>query len=126
MTPLQQDPSAQAPWTRMMFGRPFTCRSLPSSSCGTTSVAGRRAVAHRTTLRFESCSKGVGYARREERMPTVPAREFHGRDAELALVRGELDRLSDGAEAVGVIEGAAGMAKSRLHAELASIARSLR
>ena len=23
MTPLQQDPSAQAPWTRTMFGRPF-------------------------------------------------------------------------------------------------------
>ncbi|MFL5963772.1 MAG: AAA family ATPase [Gaiellaceae bacterium] len=58
-------------------------------------------------------------------MPTVPAREFHGRDAELALVRGELDRLSDGAEAVVVIEGAAGMGKSRLLAEVAAIARSL-
>jgi hypothetical protein len=23
MTPLQEDPSAHAPWTRMMFGRPF-------------------------------------------------------------------------------------------------------
>jgi DNA-binding CsgD family transcriptional regulator len=52
-------------------------------------------------------------------------REFHGRDAELALVRGELDRLSDGAEAVVVVEGAAGMGKSRLLAEVAAIARSL-
>jgi DNA-binding CsgD family transcriptional regulator len=58
-------------------------------------------------------------------MPTVPVREFHGRDAELALVRGELDRLSDGAEAVVVVEGAAGMGKSRLLAEVAAIARSL-
>src|SRR6478736_5686434 len=58
-------------------------------------------------------------------MPTVPAREFHGRDAELALVRGELDRLADGAEAVVVVEGAAGMGKSRLLAEVAAIARSL-
>src|ERR1700704_601295 len=58
-------------------------------------------------------------------MPTVPVREFHGRDAELALIRGELDRLSDGAEAVVVVEGAAGMGKSRLLAEAAAIARSL-
>src|SRR5882762_8717219 len=58
-------------------------------------------------------------------MPTVPARELHGRDAELALVRGELERLSDGAEAVVVVEGAAGMGKSRLLAEAAAIARSL-
>jgi DNA-binding CsgD family transcriptional regulator len=52
-------------------------------------------------------------------------REFHGRDPELALVRGELDRLSNGAEAVVVVEGAAGMGKSRLLAEVAAIARSL-
>src|SRR5882724_8982513 len=58
-------------------------------------------------------------------MATVPAREFHGRDAELALIRGELDRLSGGAEAVVVVEGAAGMGKSRLLAEVAAIARSL-
>src|SRR6478735_12241929 len=58
-------------------------------------------------------------------MPTVPVREFHGRDAELAVVQGELERLSDGAEAVVVVEGAAGMGKSRLLAEVAAIARSL-
>src|SRR5437899_5061399 len=58
-------------------------------------------------------------------MQTVPVREFHGRDAELALVRGELDRLSEGAETVVVFEGAAGMGKSRLLAEVAAIARSL-
>src|SRR2546423_7367798 len=58
-------------------------------------------------------------------MQTVPVREFHGRDAELALVRRELERLADGAEAVVVVEGAAGMGKSRLLAEVAAIARSL-
>jgi DNA-binding CsgD family transcriptional regulator len=58
-------------------------------------------------------------------MPTVPALGFHGRDAELALVRRELERLSDGAEVVVVVEGAAGMGKSRLLAEAAEIARSL-
>src|SRR3989475_11130604 len=125
MTPLQQDPSAQAPWTRTIFGRPFICRTLPSLSCETTSVRRRGVAAHRTILRFESCSRSLGYARPEERMPTVPTREFHGRDAELALVRGELERLSEGAEAVVVVEGAAGMGKSRLLAEVAAIARSL-
>ena len=34
MTPLQQDPSAQAPWTRTMFGRPFICHHSLRSSCG--------------------------------------------------------------------------------------------
>jgi len=58
-------------------------------------------------------------------MSTVPAWEFHGRDAELALVRGELERVADGAEAVVVVEGAAGVGKSRLLAEVAAIARSL-
>src|SRR5256712_2939675 len=58
-------------------------------------------------------------------MPTVPAPEFHGRDAELALVRGEFERLSDGAEAVIVVGGPRGMGKGRLPAEVAAIARSL-
>src|SRR5947209_2376433 len=125
MTLLQQDPSAQAPWTRTMFGRPFTCRPLPSSSCGRTSVVKWGAGAHHTILRFEKALLPLGYARREERMPTVPVREFHGRDAELALIRAELERLADGTEAVVVVEGAAGMGKSRLLAEVAAIARSL-
>src|SRR3989441_2879497 len=58
-------------------------------------------------------------------MSTSPAREFHGRDAELALIRAELERLPDGAEAVVFVEGAAGMGKSRLLGEVAAIARSL-
>src|SRR6266576_1674785 len=58
-------------------------------------------------------------------MSTSPAREVHGRDAELALIRAELERLSDGTEAVVVVEGAAGMGKSRLLAEVSTIARSL-
>jgi DNA-binding CsgD family transcriptional regulator/tetratricopeptide (TPR) repeat protein len=67
----------------------------------------------------------LGYARREERMSMSPARELHGRDRELALIRGELERLSDGAEAVVIVEGAAGMGKSRLLAEVSTIAHSL-
>src|SRR5258705_10782992 len=58
-------------------------------------------------------------------MTTSPAREFHGRDAELALIRGELERASAGAEAIVIVEGGAGMGKSRLLAEVATIARSL-
>src|SRR6476661_6393524 len=58
-------------------------------------------------------------------MSTIPARDFHGRDAELALIRSELERLSDGSEVAVIIEGAAGMGKSRLLAEVAVIARSL-
>jgi DNA-binding CsgD family transcriptional regulator/tetratricopeptide (TPR) repeat protein len=88
-------------------------------------VISRSRGAHHTILRFESVSYALGYARGEERMPTVPAREFHGRDAELALIRGELERLCDEAEAVVVIEGVAGMGKSRLLAEVSTIARSL-
>jgi len=58
-------------------------------------------------------------------MSTNPARELHGRDEELAPIRAELERLSDGAEAVLIVEGAAGMGKSRLLAEVSTIARSL-
>ena len=56
-------------------------------------------------------------------MSKVPSREFHGRDAELAVIRAELERLSGGMEAVVIIEGAAGMGKSRLLAEVSAIAR---
>src|SRR5207244_8276736 len=58
-------------------------------------------------------------------MSMSPAREFHGRDAELALIRGELERVSAGAEAIVIIEGAAGMGKSRLLAEVSTIAHGL-
>jgi len=57
-------------------------------------------------------------------MLTGPGWEFHGRDAELALVRGELERVADGVAAVVVVEGAAGMGKSRLLAEMVAIAGS--
>jgi DNA-binding CsgD family transcriptional regulator/tetratricopeptide (TPR) repeat protein len=73
----------------------------------------------------KSTPHDLGYARREERMSTSPAREFHGRDAELELIRAELEGLADGAEAVVVVEGTAGMGKSRLLDEVAAIARGL-
>jgi DNA-binding CsgD family transcriptional regulator len=51
---------------------------------------------------------------------------IHGRDAELSVIHGELERLlGEGSEAAVVVEGAAGMGKSRLLAEVASIAGSL-
>ena len=46
-----------------------------------------------------------------------------GRDAELGAVREALRRLDDGVGAVVVVEGAAGIGKSRLLAEITSIAR---
>jgi DNA-binding CsgD family transcriptional regulator len=58
-------------------------------------------------------------------MLTSPARDFHGRDAELALIQGELERVSAGAEAIVIVEGGAGMGKSRLLAEVSTIARGL-
>ena len=58
-------------------------------------------------------------------MATVSVRGFHGRDAELALIEGELERLAEGAERVLVVEGAAGMGKSRLLSEGVDIARGL-
>jgi DNA-binding CsgD family transcriptional regulator/tetratricopeptide (TPR) repeat protein len=57
---------------------------------------------------------------------TISKREFHGRDAELALIRTAFhDRLAEGAEAVVIVEGAAGIGKSRLLAEVSLLARSL-
>ena len=79
------------------------------------SVAERDAGAHHTILRFESLWRALGYARCEEQMSKRPAREFHGRDAELALIQGELERVSVGAEAVVIAEGAAGMGLSLIH-----------
>ena len=58
-------------------------------------------------------------------MSTSLAPGVHGRETELALIRRELERLADGAEAVILVEGAAGMGKSRLLAEVAAIARNL-
>src|SRR6478609_7403380 len=52
--------------------------------------------------------------------------DLKGSDAELAPIRAELERLSEvGAETVVIIEGAAGMGKSRLLDEVAAIARGL-
>jgi hypothetical protein len=56
------------------------------------------------------------------RAAVSPGRIF-GRDAELAKAREALRRLDDGVGAVVVIEGAAGIGKSRLLAEISAIAR---
>jgi DNA-binding CsgD family transcriptional regulator len=58
-------------------------------------------------------------------MPTAPTPGFQGRDPELAQIRSELERLADGEETGIIVEGAAGMGKSRLLAEVGAIARSL-
>src|SRR5690348_16737440 len=70
-------------------------------------------------------ARSLGYARREQRMSTSLAPGVHGRETELALIRRELERLAEGAEAVIIVEGAAGIGKSRLLAEVAAIARTL-
>ena len=51
--------------------------------------------------------------------------EFCGRDGELAAITAALGQLGDGTSAVVVIEGGAGMGKSRLLAEVIGVARGL-
>ena len=51
--------------------------------------------------------------------------EFYGREAELVAIRDELGRLAAGASAAIVIEGGAGIGKSRLLAEVLGLARAL-
>ena len=51
--------------------------------------------------------------------------EFCGRDAELEAITAALGQLGDGTSAVVVIEGGAGMGKSRLLAEAIDVARGL-
>lgn len=50
---------------------------------------------------------------------------FHGREAELGLIRADLERVADGSGAVTLIEGRAGIGKSRLVVEAVSVARTL-
>src|SRR2546427_6873436 len=104
MTPLQQDPSAQAPWTRTMFGRPFTS-ILPFSvasrpfadrsndlrqvwsfdpRCASHESVIRNAVAGPAWLRVHT---GGRYARWA--MSTVRGGKLYGREAELALIQRE-------------------------------------
>ena len=76
ITPPQEEPSAQAPWTRTMLGRPFI-RATPllEVSVGDHTVLepSRGAPPHRTILRFVCC-----IARRER-----DARSHEARSAEL-------------------------------------------
>ena len=51
--------------------------------------------------------------------------EIHGRDADLALIRAKLECLGEGAGAVVIVEGGAGMGKSRLLTEVQRMGRSL-
>ncbi|MDQ1457293.1 MAG: hypothetical protein QOH28_2913 [Actinomycetota bacterium] len=54
----------------------------------------------------------------------IEVRNFETRGAELGLIRDALERLSDGVETVIVVEGAAGMGKSRLLSKVVAIARA--
>ena len=58
-------------------------------------------------------------------MPIRHTRDLYGRDPELDLIRTELERASGGDGAVVIVEGAAGMGKSRLLEEASAIAQSL-
>ena len=50
---------------------------------------------------------------------------FQGRDAEMALIRADLERVAGGTGAVVLVEGRGGIGKSRLLEEASSVARSL-
>ena len=58
-------------------------------------------------------------------MSTVRGGELYGREAELELIQRELARVSQGTGGVVLLQGGAGMGKSRLLAEVARIARGL-
>jgi predicted ATPase len=58
-------------------------------------------------------------------MSTVRGGELYGREAELALIQRELARVAQGTGGVVLLQGGAGMGKSRLLAEVARIARGL-
>jgi len=58
-------------------------------------------------------------------MSTARAGDLHGREPELALIQGELARVAEGAGAILLLQGGAGMGKSRLLAEVSGIARSI-
>ena len=57
--------------------------------------------------------------------PNIRQVEFCGREGEMAVITRELGRLADGTSAVVIIEGGAGMGKSRLLAEVIGVARTL-
>jgi hypothetical protein len=60
MTPLQEDPSARAPWTRRMFGRPHSLSPTPCVELWKGEFRQLSGAAHRTILRFESASCELG------------------------------------------------------------------
>jgi predicted ATPase len=55
----------------------------------------------------------------------VPAQPVRGRDAELSALRRHLDQVLSGTGTVVLVEGGAGLGKSRLLAEVAAMARGL-
>ena len=55
----------------------------------------------------------------------MSAPPVRGRDTELAALRGHLDQVLAGAGTVTLVEGGAGLGKSRLLAEAAAMARLL-
>ena len=56
------------------------------------------------------------------RVATVQS-PFSGREAQMAMLREQLDRASSGVGSVVLVEGEAGMGKSRLLEEVAVVAR---
>jgi DNA-binding CsgD family transcriptional regulator len=61
----------------------------------------------------------------EAMMSTARGGDLHGREAQLAHIQRELARVAEGSGAVVLLEGGAGMGKSRLLGEVADIARTL-
>src|SRR5580704_14007355 len=144
MTPLQQEPSAHAPWMRTIFGRVFisgipswSCRVLwpscgprprrgyPQRDC-TLRAAGMPGPRSRLSL-GTALTKRTG--REDRAMPgpgELPAEQparIIGRDAGLARLRELVDPVPQ-ASRVLVVTGEAGMGKTVLLAGAAGRARS--
>src|SRR5437870_2087110 len=78
-----------------------------------------------STYEFSDKTQQVQAAERVARARAEPAPRVRGRDGELTALGEHLDRLLSGAGTVVLIEGAAGMGKSRLLAEVAAMAGRL-
>jgi DNA-binding CsgD family transcriptional regulator len=85
-------------------------------------MEGERVLVAPDGVPSESRRPGARQGLSGTRRASVSPGQVFGRDAELAKAREALRRLADGVGAVVVIEGAAGIGKSRLLAEISAIA----
>jgi DNA-binding CsgD family transcriptional regulator len=97
--------------------------SIPTNVVANGASADRRAVGEATRLRETSPRERRRLA--DLGLATSPTRIVRGRDAELASIGVQLDRVRSGVAAMVLVEGEPGMGKTRLLAEAARVARRL-